>query len=85
MFRALVAAGAVVALFMAARDGIVFKELGLTGSCRTVTTPPGMAGEWVACSPGKLDGRPDLSRRPCLSRAQIGDVEYWVCPFGREA
>jgi hypothetical protein len=85
MFRALSAAGAVVALFMAAKDGVVFKELGLVGSCRTVTTPPGVIGEWMACSPGKLDGRPDLTNRPCLSQVQVGRVEYWVCPSGREA
>ncbi len=85
MFRALAAAGAAVAFFMAAKDGVVFEELGLTGSCRKVPTLEGMGGEWVACDAGKLDGHPDLSGRPCLSQAHVGRVEYWVCPFGYDA
>ena len=84
MFRALVALGAIVALIMAAKDGVVLKDLGLVGSCRPVAAPAGMTVEWRACNPGKLDGHPDLTKQLCISRGKVGTVEYWVCPFQHE-
>jgi hypothetical protein len=33
-----------------------------------------------ACKPGKLEGRPDLSKRNCTSVASKDKIEYWRCP-----
>jgi hypothetical protein len=81
MFRAVVAAGVVAALVMAVKEGVVVRDLGLVGSCRQIATPPGMTGEWLACRPGRLDGRPDLTRRLCFSQGRVRTVEYWTCPY----
>lgn len=81
MLRALVAVGAIVALLAAVESGVILEDVGLVSSCRTIATPPGTGGEWLACRAGRLDGRPDLTRRSCTSHGLVGAVEYWSCPF----
>lgn len=72
---------AVLAAGMAfVKDGRVLEQAGLVGKCSTVATPAGDAGVWAACKPGKLEGRPDLTRRSCVSKGVSGTVEVWRCP-----
>ena len=33
-----------------------------------------------ACKPGKLEGRPDLTKRDCITAGIAGKLEYWRCP-----
>ena len=80
MLRVFVLALAVFALMAAIKDGRLLNEAGLMGSCSAVAAPPGRSGYWEACRPGKLEGRPDLSRRSCERHGIVRDIEIWRCP-----
>jgi hypothetical protein len=58
----------------------VLERARLTGSCSAVAAPAGDPAAWQACRSGRLEGRPDLTRRSCTSKSIVGDVEYWRCP-----
>jgi len=71
----------IFALMVVVKDGRVLRMAGLTGSCSVVQTYRDSSA-MVACRPGKLEGRPDLSRSGCTS-AEIGPaVQYWRCAAG---
>ena len=76
MFRALLVAGVIVALFFTIKE-----NTGLFGSCRAVDAPIRSSSEWWVCEPGEFGGSPDLSDRSCTQWARIGDVAYWSCPL----
>lgn len=76
----LIATILVVAAMLAITDGRVLAKAGLTGSCRPVAAPAGQPGDWAACRSGKLEGRPDLTRRSCVRYGVVGSDEYWRCP-----
>ena len=62
-------------------DGRLIERAGLVGRCAAAA--PGAddeAGSWQACRPGLLEGRPDLSKKSCVSKFVRRDVEYWLCP-----
>jgi hypothetical protein len=80
MLRILVATTLIVLVMVAVKDGRALEQSGLLGSCKAVATPAGQTGYWHSCRAGKLDGRPDLSFRPCTSHHTMGKVEYWRCP-----
>ncbi len=80
MLRIFIAAALVVAAMAVIKDGRALEETGLLASCRTVAAPAGQTGYWEACRAGKLEGRPDLARRSCVSEGIAGGVEYWRCP-----
>jgi hypothetical protein len=80
MLRVFVLALAVFSLMVAIKDGGLLREAGLLGSCSAVTSPPGSSGYWQACRPGKLEGRPDLSRRSCQRHGIARGIEIWRCP-----
>jgi hypothetical protein len=80
MFRMFVVAALIVAAMVAIKDGRPLKRTGLVAVCAEVTPPPGQSGFWEACKAGKLEGRPDLTRRPCNSVGIVDNVEYWRCP-----
>ena len=66
-----------VALMVAIKDGRILKTTGLTGSCtRVVQTPD---ADYEACKPGKLEGRPDLTKRGCKPAGFKGTLQYWRC------
>jgi len=74
-----VVAACILALMIAIKDGRVLHVAGLTGSCTAVAALAD--GEVVEqCKPGKLEGRPDLSKRNCTSAAFKDAYEYWRCP-----
>jgi hypothetical protein len=88
MLKQIVAVGVCIfALMVVIKDGRVLRTAGLTGSCSVVQTFTD-SSELAACRPGKLEGRPDLSHRGCLSvgvSATVGGnmtYGYWRCPAG---
>ena len=80
MIRIFFAAAAIVAAMIVIKDGRLLAQAGLLGSCSGAQAPAGQTGAWEACRPGKLEGRPDLSRRSCTRQGVVGRVEYWRCP-----
>jgi hypothetical protein len=80
MFRGFLAAALVVAVMVVIKDGRLLERTGVLSSCTAVAAPLGDAGYWEACRPGKLEGRPNLTRRSCTARGVAGNVEYWRCP-----
>ena len=72
---AVVIAGAMFAV----KDGRILRDAGLTGSCSVVETAAD--GEQMeACSSGKLEGAPDLSRNGCTDDGLFRGRVYWRCP-----
>ena len=69
----------VFAAMVAIKDGRILRTTGLTASCRVVQRAADGA-ELDICRPGKLEGRPDLSRRGCTDAGVYGTIEYWHCP-----
>jgi hypothetical protein len=80
MFRMFVAAALIIAVMVAIKDGRPLEKTGLVAVCTEVAPPVGQNGYWEACKPGKLEGRPDLTRRPCERAGLVGNIEYWRCP-----
>jgi hypothetical protein len=80
MLRVLVVSTLVVLAMVVVKEGSALERTGLLGSCHAVATPAGQTGYWQSCRAGRLDGRPDLSLRPCTSHHSMGDLEYWRCP-----
>jgi hypothetical protein len=74
-----VVAACIFALMLVVKDGRVLRTSGLTASCSAVV---GSTGDAVveACKPGKLEGRPDLTKRACTAVGIDGRLEYWRCP-----
>jgi hypothetical protein len=63
----------------AVKDGRVLRAAGLTGSCSVVhTTADGQQME--ACTSGRLEGAPDLSRNGCTFASLYLGRTYWRCP-----
>lgn len=69
----------ILAVMVAVKDGRLLRTTGLTATCSVVQRAPD-GGEVAACRPGKLEGRPDLSRRGCTDAGRSGSLEYWRCP-----
>jgi hypothetical protein len=79
--RILLITALVAGVMAVVADGRVIERAGLVGRCTAAS--PGTddeAGSWQACHPGLLEGRPDLSKKSCVSKFVRGDVEYWLCP-----
>jgi hypothetical protein len=77
--RIVFVAALIVTGMLAVKDGRVLKDAGLTGSCRVVQTAAN--GEQMeACSSGKLEGAPDLSRNGCTDTGLYAGRVYWRCP-----
>ena len=80
MFRGFLAAALVVVVMVVIKDGRALERTGILSSCTSIAPPLGQNGYWEACRPGKLEGRPNLTRRSCTSQVRVRDVEYWRCP-----
>jgi hypothetical protein len=79
MLRILLVAVVLAGAMFAVKEGRVLARTGLVGSCSAVAAPAGDTAEWRECRAGRLEGRPDLSRKSCTSEQVVGDVEYWRC------
>jgi hypothetical protein len=77
-------AALILVLMVAIKDGRILRTSGLTGSCSVVQTAAD-GTQVEACRPGKLEGRPDLTRRGCTDAGSVGKSEYWRCPAALEA
>jgi hypothetical protein len=62
-----------------AKDSSVLDRAGLVGSCSVVESASAGSEVWQACRAGRLEGRPNLVRKSCVSHGVIDDVEYWRC------
>ena len=80
LLRIVATTAAIAAVLAFAKDGRVLSSAGLVATCSVVTAPAGDPGIWQACRPGKLEGRPDLSRKSCVSQGESGVMEVWRCP-----
>lgn len=69
----------ILVLMVAIKDGRVLRTTGLTARCSVVQTAAD-GTQLEACRPGKLEGRPDLTRRGCTDAGISGKDEYWRCP-----
>lgn len=74
LVTALIAAGLAVV-----KDTSVLDRTGLVGSCSVVESKSAGNDVWQACRSGRLQGRPNLVRKSCVSKGVVGDVEYWRC------
>ena len=82
LLKIAIAAAVVVAAMLVAKETTVLQRTGLLSSCSAVAAQGANETSWQACRAGKLDGRPDLSRKSCTARGIVGEVEYWRCPAG---
>ena len=80
MRRIIVTALVLAAAMFAVADGRVLAEAGLTGACTVVAGPPGDDSTWQSCRAGRLEGRPDLTKRSCTRQGFVADAELWRCP-----
>jgi hypothetical protein len=80
LLRIIVIGGIAIGLMIAIKQGAIMRGIGLLSNCEIVQTPQGEAGEWRACTEGKLDGRRDLSDM-CDPMGVRGKHEYWDCPY----
>lgn len=72
-------AALIAAAMFAVKDHRVLQAAGLTGSCTVVQTAAN--GQQVdACSAGRLEGMPDLSRNGCTVTGTYAGRQYWTCP-----
>lgn len=61
------------------KDSSVLGRAGLVGSCSVVKSASAGNEVWQACRAGKLEGRPNLVRKSCVSQGVVDGVEYWRC------
>jgi hypothetical protein len=80
MLRILLVTAAIAGSMLAVKDGRILARAGLFGSCSAVAAPAGDVATWQACRAGRLEGRPNLSRKSCTSEAMVQRLEYWRCP-----
>ena len=82
LLKQIVAVGAcILALMVVVKNGRALHVTGLRGSCSIAGTYRD-SSLLVACRPGKLDGRPDLSRRACASIQVTPALQFWHCTAG---
>ena len=79
VLRIVAVTAVILGVMIAIKDGRVLRDTGLTGSCVVVQTAAD-GTQLVSCRPGKLEGRPDLSRDGCKDAGISGVYEYWRCP-----
>ena len=85
MLKSIFAVGVCIfALMIVIKDGRVLRTTGLTGLLGRPDVPDGVASSRRA-SPGKLEGRPDLTSRGCITVGISGKLEYWRCPAELQA
>ena len=80
MKSVIVAAALILAVMVVIKDGRLFNNAGLSGSCAAVATPRGETGAWQKCTAGKLQGAPSLTRQGCTAISRAGKAEFWRCP-----
>jgi len=69
----------IAAAMIAVKNGRILRAAGMIGHCAVVQTSSDCQ-QWEACSSGKLEGAPDLSRNGCTSAGLYAGQTYWRCP-----
>jgi hypothetical protein len=69
----------IAAAMIAVKNGRILRAAGMIGHCAVVQTSSD-GQQWEACSSGKLEGAPDLSRNGCTSAGLYAGQTYWRCP-----
>lgn len=77
--RIAIAAVVIASGMFAVKDRRVLHAAGLTGSCSVVQTAAD-GRQMEACSSGRLEGAPDLSRNGCTDAGAYAGRVYWSCP-----
>jgi hypothetical protein len=77
--RVITVAVLILVLMIAIKDRRVLRTTGLTATCSVVQTAAD-GSQVESCRPGRLEGRPNLSRRGCTDAGSAGKSEYWRCP-----
>jgi hypothetical protein len=80
MVKSIVFIAVLIATAMiAVKNGRILRAAGMIGHCAVVQTSSD-GQQWEACSSGKLEGAPDLSRNGCTSAGLYAGQTYWRCP-----
>ena len=69
----------IAAAMIAVKNGRILRAAGMIGHCAVVQTSSD-GQQWEACSSGKLEGAPDLSRNGCTAAGLYAGQTYWRCP-----
>ena len=80
MIRVLIVAAALGAALYGVKEERMLERATLLGSSSALVTTVASDGQWLACSPGRLMGYPDLSRDGCVRAEARGTLELWSCP-----
>ncbi len=80
MWRIFLIAALAAAAMYAIAHGDVLAKAQLVGRCTAVTAPVGDQAAWQSCRPGRLEGRPDLTKKSCTPAGFVGEAEMWRCP-----
>jgi hypothetical protein len=79
VLKILVVGALLIGVMAAIRDGRVLKDAGLLSSCQPVTVNGKLDPTLLACSKGRLDGFPDLTKKSCGLLSIHPDRQYWRC------
>lgn len=79
LLRIVLVGTVIAALLIAVKDQRLLQRAHMVGVCTTYAQAPDN-GEWRACYPGRLAGRPSLELDGCTDAGRIGDAEVWRCP-----
>jgi hypothetical protein len=77
--RIVLVAALVIAGMVAIKDGAL-RRAGLIGHCAPVAVSSGGDASWEACTRGRLEGYPDLSKQSCVYAGVSGGHDLWRCP-----
>ena len=80
MARIFLIAVLVAAAMYAIATGDVLAKARLVGTCTTVAAPAVDGATWQSCRSGRLEGRPDLTKKSCTRAGFAGNAEIWRCP-----
>ncbi len=79
LLRILLAGTLLAAALIAVKDHRLLQRAHIVGVCTGYARAPD-GGEWQACYPGRLSGRPSLELNGCTDRGRVGSAEVWRCP-----
>ncbi len=79
LLRIFLVAAVIAAVLVAFKDQRVLQRAHITGMCKTYAEAKD-GGEWRACYPGHLEGRPSLELNGCKDSGRVGNAEVWRCP-----
>ena len=70
----------VAAAMYGVAQGDVLAKARLVGTCTAVPAAAVDGATWQSCRAGRLEGRPDLTKKSCTRAGFVGNAELWRCP-----